>query len=110
MKQYVIDQLRESDYEKILEFLQKSAEPSELGDIFWVHLPEELYSATQKEHLKCQPFSFAINLSLKQVDFELLIRSRQIMRCNCIRYADKTQMDYIIAFADRMLDELGIKI
>jgi hypothetical protein len=110
MKQYVIDQLRESDYEKILDFLQKNAESSEFGEVFWVQLPDELYSATQKEHDKCRPFSFAVNLSLNQVDFELLIRSRQIMRCNCIRYADKRQMDYIIGFADRMLDELGIRI
>ncbi len=47
---------------------------------------------------------------IKQVDFELLIRSRQILRCNCISYADKKQRDYILDFADRMLDELGIKI
>ena len=47
MKQYVIDQLRESDHEKILEFLQKNADASEFGDIFWILLPEELYSDTQ---------------------------------------------------------------
>ncbi len=41
MKQYVIDQLRESDYEKILEFLQKNADASEFGDIFWILLPGE---------------------------------------------------------------------
>ena len=45
-----------------------------------------------------------------QVDFELLIRSRRIMRCNCIRYADKKQRDYLIDYADRMLEDLDIKI
>jgi hypothetical protein len=39
-----------------------------------------------------------------------LIRSRQILRCSCIGYADKRQRDYILGFADRMLEELGIKI
>jgi hypothetical protein len=110
MKQYVIDQLRESDYQKILEFLQKNAEASEFGDIFWIMLPEELYSDTQTEHQQCKPFCFAVNLSFKQVDFELLIRSRRIMRCNCIRYADKKQRDYLIDYADRMLEDLNIKI
>ena len=59
---------------------------------------------------QCKPFCFAVNLSIKQVDFELLIRSRRIMRCNCIRYADKKQRDYLIDYADRMLEELDIKI
>jgi len=110
MKQYVIDQLRESDYEKILGFLCDHADTSEFGEIFWVMLPEELYSDTQKEHEQCQPFCFAVNLSYKQVDFELLIRSRRILRCACIRYADKKQRDYIMDYADRMLEELDIKI
>ena len=110
MKQYVIDQLRESDYEKILGFLQKNADASEFGDIFWLMLPTELYSDTQMEHRQCQPFCSAVNLSSKQVDFELLIRSRRILRCNCIRYADKKQRDYIISYADRMLEDLKIKI
>ena len=72
--------------------------------------PRELYSDTQIEHQQCQPFCFAVNLSSKQVDFELLIRSRRILRCNCIRYADKKQRDYIISYADRMLEDLNIKI
>jgi hypothetical protein len=110
MKQYVIDQLREADYDKILEFLQKNAEASEFGDVFWVNLPVELYSDIQREHEQCTPFRFAVNLSLNKVDFELLIRSRQVLRCSCIGYADNKQRDYIIDYADRMLDELKIKI
>lgn len=110
MKQYVIDQLRESDYEKILEYLRQNAEASEFGDLFWVILPESLYSDIQREHKQCQPFCFAVNLSLVRVDFELLIRSRRMMRCNCIRYADRKQRDHIMDFADRMLAELGIKV
>jgi hypothetical protein len=110
MKQYVIDQLREIDHEKILEFLRKNAEPSEFDDVFWVALPPALYSDTQREHEQCAPFSFAINLSLNKVDFELLIRSRQVIRCSCIGYARGKQRDYIIDYADRMLEELRIKI
>jgi hypothetical protein len=110
MKQYVIDQLRESDYEKILQFLQENAEASEFGDVFWLMLPEQLYSDIQKEHTQCRPFCFAVNLTVKQIDFELLIRSRQVLRCKCIGYADKKQMEYITGFADKMLDGLGIRV
>jgi hypothetical protein len=110
MKQYVIDQLRESDYENILDFLKKNADSADYGDIFWVKIPEELYSGTQKEHTECQPFWFAVNLSLNQVDFELLIRTREKLRCSCIAYADHAQRDYIIGYADGMLEKLGITI
>ena len=110
MKQYVIDQLREYDYEKILEFLKNNADASELGDIFWVTLPVELYSDIQREHKQCHPFCFAVNLSFSQVDFELLTRSRSILRCACISYADRKQRDYIMDYADRMLEELNIRI
>jgi hypothetical protein len=110
MKQYVIDQLRESDHSQILAYLKNDAEEAEFGDVFWHKLPEELYTDIQKEHTDCQPFCFAINLSLNQVDFELLIRSRQILRCNCIGYANKAQRDYILDYADRMLKDLGIRL
>ncbi|MDA8306702.1 MAG: hypothetical protein M0Z81_07740 [Deltaproteobacteria bacterium] len=110
MKQYVIDQLREADYDKILGFLQKNADASEFGDVFWVRLPADLYTDVQKEHEKCRPFCFAVNLSPKQAAFEMLVRSRQVLRCSCIAYADARQRDYIIDYADRMLDELKIKI
>ncbi len=110
MKQYVIDQLRESDYEKILEFLKKNADASEFGDIFWVMLPAELYSDIQREHKQCHPFWFAVNLSLNQVDFELLTRTRQVLRCACIGYADVKQREYIMDYADRMLEELDIRV
>jgi hypothetical protein len=110
MKQYVIDQLRESDYEKVLAFLKNNADASEFGDIFWVMLPVELYSDIQREHKQCHPFCFAVNLSLSQVDFELLTRSRRILRCVCISYADRRQRDYIMDYADRMLEELNIRI
>ena len=52
----------------------------------------------------------AVNLSLSKVDFEMLIRAGQILRCNCIAYAGKEQKDYIIDYADKMLAELEIKI
>ena len=110
MKQYVIDQLREDDYEKILGFLQKNGEVSEFGDIFWVNLPPDLYTEVQRKHEKCRPFCFAVNLSVKQAAFEMLVRSREVLRCQCIAYADSKQRDYIIDFADRMLEELKIKL
>jgi hypothetical protein len=110
MKQYVIDQLREIDYRKVHDFLTKTADVTEFGDLFWVKLPAELYSVAQKEHEHCAPFWFAVNLSLSALDFEFLIRSRKTLRCSCINYAVREQRDYIMDYADRMIGNLGIRI
>jgi len=110
MKQYVVDQLRESDYEQILSFLDANADKSALGGVYRVEIPGEHYTALQLDHTDCQPHYFAVNLSLRQVAFELLIRSREKLRCNCISYATPRQRDYILNFADSMLERLNIQV
>lgn len=110
MKQYVIDQLREPDVEAIADYLGKHAEKTFMDGIFWVELPLDLATPKQLEHSSCHPHYFAINLDRNQVAFELLIRSRQIIRCDCIAYATPEQRDFIIHVADEMLSCLDIKI
>lgn len=110
MKQYVIDQLREQDCEAILGYLEQHADSTVMEEIFWLHLPVELYSEIQASHQECQPYYFAVNLTRRQMSLEWLIRSRTKLRCNCIAYATPRQRDFIIEFADRLLDELSIKV
>ena len=110
MKQYVIDQLRTSDYKKIQEFLESNTESSALEGIYWVNLPPDLYNTMQSEHSKCHPYYFAIHLDWNSIGFELLIRSRQVIRCLCIAYATGQQRDYIMHFADRMIDDLKLRL
>ncbi len=110
MKQYVIDQLRQADYVKVLEYLDAHCERTELEGLYRKEIPTKLLSGTQAEHATCQPHYFAVNLDVRRVSFELLVRSAQILRCNCIGYATREQRDYILAFADEMLDQLEIKI
>lgn len=110
MKQYIIDQLRESDYEEIKQYLDTNASSSAMEGIYWIHIPEELYTNIQREHTQCQPFYFAVNLNRRYVGFEFLIRSHTALRCSCIGYANKVQRDFIIDFADSIIDYLKIKL
>jgi len=110
MKQYVIDQLRESDYLEILDFLERNARSTFMEGLFQLDLPRHLYSDIQLDHRDCQPYYIAVNLNRNRVAFEWLIRSREKLRCQCIAYADPGQRSYIINFADGMLEQLGIKI
>jgi len=109
VKQYRIDELREEDYYKLLDYLRENADHSPMQEVYWINLPEELYSDIQKEHKECQPFYIAVNLSFKSISFEWLIRSRQKLHCKCIQYANKAQRDYIIDLADSIFEKLGIR-
>jgi hypothetical protein len=108
MKQYVIDQLRENDFLKLEDYLNKHSEAGELPGIYWLPVPESLLEKTQLEHSDCQPFYFAVNLDLNSIRFELLIRTRSRLRCGCIQYASKKQRDYILDYADGLFEELKL--
>ena len=110
MKQYVIDQLREEDHQKVLQFLGDHADKTAMEGIFWLDLPRDLYTPVQAEHTDCQPYYFAVSLDFGRAAFELLVRSRQILRCGCIAYATPRQRDFLLQFADHMLEQLGIRI
>jgi hypothetical protein len=110
MKQYVFDQLRESDYKRILEYLDEHAEPAGLDAVFRLPMPAELKTTTQASCEKCKEFYFGVTLTYKQVAFEFLVRSADQLRCGCIGYANPDQRSYVIDFADKMLEELNIRL
>ncbi|MGQ9688648.1 MAG: hypothetical protein ACUVXF_07690 [Desulfobaccales bacterium] len=109
MRQYLLDEISRSDYPRLRDYLSEHAQASGLQDIWWVDLPEDLLSPDQFEHHDCQPFRFAIELGDTYLRIEFLIRSRNTMRCSCIDYATRSQRDFILAFADRLVEELGLK-
>lgn len=109
MKQYVIDELRPADHQKIKLYLDENYGPCELGGIYWIPLDARYISETQSEHTACQPFYFAIELLPNAITCELLVRTRERVRCGCIAYADRRQRQWIIELIDKMFQELGVK-
>ena len=108
MKQYIIDELRLGEYEKIKTYLNENVDHSKIDGIYWIKLDENILSDIQVEHKECQPFYFAINIKPDSVSCELLVRSRNIIRCHCISYATEAQRNWIIQFIDSMLTKLEI--
>jgi hypothetical protein len=109
MRQYQLDELAKQDIPRIREYLNSHAEASRLNDIWWVDLPEDLLNPVQFEHQDCRPFRFAVELGDDFVRLEFLIRSQQTMRCACIGYATRQQRDFILSFADRLVEELDLR-
>jgi hypothetical protein len=108
MKQYVIDELRPADYQKIKTYLDENYGPSTLDGIYWIALPVDHYSDRQSEHRGCQPFYFAIDLEQNMITCELLVRTKNRVRCDCISYAMEKQRNWLIGFIDRIFEKLEV--
>jgi hypothetical protein len=108
MKQYVIDELRPEDHEKIKTYLDEHFGPADMGDIYWIPLDPALYDVKQQSHEECRPFYFTIHLSSMSLIVELLVRTKSRIRCDCIKYATKEQFFWLICFVDAILERLEI--
>ena len=108
MKQYRIDELRPKDYEDIKTHLDEHYGVSHVEGVYWIPLDPDLLDEVQAAHRECQPFYFAAILEPTALSFELLIRTRNRVRCDCIHYANAAQRERIVAFAEAIFEELKI--
>jgi hypothetical protein len=109
MRQYVIDELSPSDYKRVRGFLNEKLGHSGIDRLYWLPLPGEILSGLQKSHADCRPFFFAIHLESGRMICEFLIRTKSRVNCDCLGYATAPQVSWLIAFADHVLSELGIR-
>jgi hypothetical protein len=109
MKQYVIDELRPADYRKLKEYLEEHFGNSFMEGIYWIPLDETLWTDTQRQHTDCQPFYLALELQPERLACELLVRTRQRVRCQCIGYATEFQRKWIMDSIDAIFEKLEIK-
>ena len=110
MKQYVIDQLRPSDYFKIKAYLDANIRQSGMPEIYWLILPQDLLEGIQAEHTDCRPYYFALELCQSALSCELLVRSLAQVRCDCMCYASPAQRNWLIQTIDGICTDLEIAI
>lgn len=108
MKQYVIDELRPEDYQKIKAYLDDNFSVAGFDGLYWLPLDEAAYEGVQAEHADCQPFYFALELTPERLACELLVRTNNRLKCKCIQYASTDQIDWLIRSVDAISDRLGI--
>ncbi|MGB5157425.1 hypothetical protein [Desulfobacterium sp. N47] len=110
MKQYVVDELRYNDYEKIKKCLDENLGSSEIAGIYWLPIDEKILSEEQAKHIECKPFFFVIILEEKLISAELLVRTRCRMKCSCIDYATEKQRNWLIGYIDKLLNKYNISV
>jgi hypothetical protein len=110
MKQYVIDELRPVDYQKIKEYLDAHHGSSEITGIYWIPIDPEYLTFEQAEHTECGPHFIVMILEEHMLACEFLVRTKHRIRCSCMGYADDRQRKWIMDFADAIFSTLEIKI
>ena len=109
MKQYVIDELRPEDYKTLKTYLDEQYGPAAMDGIFWIPIETDILADIQSEHKECRPHYFALDLDYKRMACELLVRTKNRMRCDCIHYATEKQRNWLIGLIDNIFDQLEIK-
>ncbi len=109
MKAYLLDEITSENIEKISQFLKDNASRSTMEQLFWIQFPEDLLSPLQFQHTACQPHAFAVEVGSDWVKLEFLVRSLQTLKCDCTAYCTDQQRDYIIHFAEKMLEQLEVR-
>lgn len=108
MKQYVVDELRPEDYRKLRDYLDARFEASEVSGLYWIPLEPRLFAPEQAAHTACQPFCLAVDLEATRMACELLVRTKNRLRCACMAYATEAQRNWLVDVVDGILHELGI--
>ena len=110
MKQYLIDELRLEDHEKIKAYMDENIKTSPMEGLYWIPIKKDLLAGVHASHKECGPHYFSLELQETRLACELLVRAENSIRCDCIRYASKEQRDWLIEFVDTILERLEISI
>ncbi len=108
MKQYVIDELRPDDHRKLKAYLDAKHAAAGFDGLYWMPLDEQMLETVQKEHSDCQPFYFALELFPDRLACEMLVRTNQRSRCQCIQYASERQRNWLVQAVDSIFSMLEI--
>ncbi|WP_448872592.1 hypothetical protein [Desulfobulbus propionicus] len=105
MRQYMIDEISFLERDNLDSYLKRTLKPSGLEGVYFLSVPPDLLGPEQLGHDDCGPFYFSVILEQSAIRFELLVRSAVNMHCSCIAQATPAQRQFVLDFADRMLQE-----
>jgi len=109
MKQYVVDELRPADYEALKTFLDDHYGKEALDGVYWIPIIAEVLTEVQKAHRECGPHYAAVDLDHNRLACELLVRSKNRVRCSCVHYTTAQQRNWLIEVIDSIFSRLEIK-
>lgn len=108
MRSFYIDELSEVEVIKIRLHFEKKALSSQIEDIWWVEIPLDLLTVSQRRQKDLRPFVFTVELGESWLKIEFLIRSLKTLNREWQAFCSPTQRQYILSFVDTLIDDLEI--
>lgn len=105
MRQIVIDELSPMERDNIDSYLKRSLKQGPMIGLYWIELPPDMLSEAQQGHEDHGPFYMGVEVTDKEVKFELLVRSQTNLHCSCIAHASSMQRQFVLDFMDKMVAE-----
>ena len=109
MRQIVIDELSPMERDNIDSYLKRSLKKGPMEGLYWIELPPDLLGEKQQGHDECAPYTLGVEIEKQSVRFELLVRSKTNLHCDCIGHASPAQRQFVLDFIDKMLEEEHIR-
>lgn len=116
MRSYLIEDIYDTNAEKIIAALEERGLKGPIDGIFYMPLPQSLLAGQQVEHLdECGPYMMALEAIDRVGDthdfkLELLVRARGRIRCSCVTYATAAQREHMIEYLDGLIRDLDIPV
>lgn len=111
MRAYTVDELSPEDVEKIEEALARKGWTGSIKGMYYIPVPDDRLGPEQREHAQsCGPFFLPLETGDGWVRLEMLVRSRQILRCSCVAYACRELREHMIDLVDGLIRELDIAV
>jgi hypothetical protein len=111
MRSYMVEEIDPQHLERLADSMRSKDMASAVDGIFWMDVPESLYSDEQEEHAaQCGPYSMALEIGEDWLKLELLVRARSRVRCSCVAYATPPQRAHMVERVDSLLHELDIPV
>ena len=110
MKQYVIDELRPADHDKVKAYLDDHYAVPGFEGLYHLPLVEDHLTGMQLAHAQCRPHYVALELHADRLVCELLVRTGQRIQCECMRYMTEKQRNWLVQTVENVLRYLEITI
>ena len=109
MRAYLIDEIPSADMKRIAEHLRRNAIRSGLESLYWVQMPEGTAGEARHGVPDGSALVFAIELGSHWIKLEFFLRDLKDLRSLSAGYCTTKQRNFIIDYAHRLIEELGVK-
>jgi len=113
MRCYLIEDFYPEQLKKVTAALADKGWAGSLDGIYYLPVPKELLSDVQRDHAdECGPHIFVLEAleDTGALKLELLVRAKNKIRCECVKYATPAQREHIISFLDDFIRRLDISV